>query len=81
MQNSVETSRKDTKDILDSSHLKFGAFQKWEAAGRIGDFGNFLSVFGESPLLPCIPHRLLWLNNSDIMELSSWKGFIMWSIL
>ena len=79
MQNSVETRRKDT---LASSHLKFSAFQKWEAAGRMGDFGNFLSVFAESPLLPCIPHRLFWLKNSDIVELSSCrKGFIMWLIL
>ena len=27
---------------LDSSHRKFGACQKWEPAGRIGDFGIFL---------------------------------------
>ena len=28
-----------------SSHCKFGACQKWEPAGRIGDFGNFLNGF------------------------------------
>ena len=27
-----------------SSHCKFGACQKWEPAGRIGDFGNFWTV-------------------------------------
>ena len=32
---------------------------------------------------PCIPHRsrLFWFNSPDIMEFSSWKRFIMWSIL
>ena len=24
-----------------SSHCKFGDCEKWEPAGRIGDFGNF----------------------------------------
>ena len=28
-------------------HCKFGACQKWEPAGRIGDFGNFLSGFSD----------------------------------
>ena len=32
-------------------HCKFGARQKWELAGRIGDFGNFLNVFAKSPRL------------------------------
>ena len=43
----------------------------------------FLNVFSKSPLLPCIPHRsrLFWLNSPDIIEFSSWKRFIMWSIL
>ena len=88
MQNSVEARRNlYTKlgppvDTLHSSHLKFGAFQKWVAACCTGDSANFVwSVFAENLLMPCIPDRLLWLNNSDIMELFSWKGFITWSIL
>ena len=32
-------------------HCKFGARQKWEPAGRIGDFGNFLNGFAKSPRL------------------------------
>ena len=32
-------------------HCKFGARQKWELAGRIGDFGNFLNGFAKSPRL------------------------------
>ena len=65
---------------LDSSQCKFGAYQKWKPAGRVGDFGSFLNFFAKSPLLPCIPHRsrLFWLNSSDTMEFSSWKRFIMW---
>ena len=61
-------------------HCKFGACQKWEPAGRIW---KFLNVFAKSPLLPSIPHRsrLFWLNSHDIMEFSSWKRFIMWSML
>ena len=30
-------------------HWKFGACQKWQPAGRIGDFGNFLNGFAKSP--------------------------------
>ena len=30
-------------------HWKFGACQKWEPAGRMGDFGNFLNGFAKSP--------------------------------
>ena len=29
-------------------HWKFGTCQKWEPAGRIGDFGNFLNGFAKS---------------------------------
>ena len=29
-------------------HWKFGACQKWEPAGRIGDFGNFFNGFAKS---------------------------------
>ena len=32
-------------------HCKFGARQKCELAGGIGDFGNFLNVFAKSPQL------------------------------
>ena len=32
-------------------HCKFGSHQKWELAGRIGDFGNFLNGFAKSPQL------------------------------
>ena len=34
---------------LDSSHLKFGACQKWEQAGRYKWCWKFLNVFAESP--------------------------------
>ena len=30
-------------------HWKFGACQKWEPAGRIGDFGNFFNGLAKSP--------------------------------
>ena len=30
-------------------HWKFSACQKWDPAGRIGDFGNFLNGFAKSP--------------------------------
>ena len=33
-----------------SSHCKFGACQKLEPAGRIGDFGNLLNVFAKITL-------------------------------
>ena len=32
-------------------HCKFGAHQKWEPAGRIGDFENFLNSFVKTPRL------------------------------
>ena len=32
-------------------HCKFGTHQKWELAGRLGDFGNFLNGFVKSPQL------------------------------
>ena len=32
-------------------YCKFGAHQKWEPAGRIGDFENFLNGFAKSPRL------------------------------
>ena len=32
-------------------HCKFGARHKWEPAGHIGDFGNFLNSFAKTPRL------------------------------
>ena len=32
-------------------HCKFGARQRWELAGRIGDFGNVFNGFAKSPRL------------------------------
>ena len=40
-------------------HWKFGACQKWELAGRIGDFGNLLNGFAKSLLVP----RSSWILN------------------
>ena len=34
-----------------SSYCKFGTCRKWEPAGRIGDFGNFLNGFAKSQRL------------------------------
>ena len=44
-------------------HYKFGARQKWEPAGRIGDFINFLNGFAKSP-------RLIVLN-------TDWVQFVL----
>ena len=68
---------------LDSSLWFLALAQKWEPAGRIGDFEKFSNVFAKSPLLPCVPHRsrLFLLNRPEIVEFFSWKRFIMWSIL
>ena len=46
-------------------HWKFGACQKWEPAGRIGDFGNFLNGFAKSPQLIVL--------NIDWVQYLSWK--------
>ena len=46
-------------------HCKFGAHQKWELAGRIGDFGNFLNGFAKSPQLIVL--------NIDWVQYLSWK--------
>ena len=46
-------------------HCKFGAHQKWELAGRIGDFGNFLNGFAQSPQLIVL--------NIDWVQYLSWK--------
>ena len=40
-----------------TSHCKFGAYQKWEPAGCRVDFGIFFYVFAKSALLPFIPRR------------------------
>ena len=51
-------------------HCKFGACQKWEPAGRIGDFGNFLNGFAKSQRL--IVLNIDWvqfvLKNSEILH-------------
>ena len=52
-----------------NAHWKFGACQKWELAGRIGDFGNFLNGFAKSPRVL----RWFWklvLKNCAILHLS-----------
>ena len=46
-------------------HCKFGAQQTWELAGRIGDFGNFLNGFAQSPQLIVL--------NIDWVQYLSWK--------
>ena len=38
-------------NTLHSPHRKFGACQKWEPAGRIGDFAIFLNGLAISPRL------------------------------
>ena len=48
-------------------HCKFGACQKWEPAGRMGDFGNFLNGFAKRP-------RLIVLN-SDWVHMTSLGRF------
>ena len=47
-------------------HWKFGAYQKWEPAGRIGDFGIFLNGFAKSPRVL----RWFWILNECNF---SWK--------
>ena len=37
--------------IEHSLYCKFGACQKWQPAGPIGDFGDFLNGFAKSPRL------------------------------
>ena len=53
-------------------HWKFGACQKWEPAGRIGDFGNFLNGFAKSPRVLCTVLNIEWvqfvLKNWDILH-------------
>ena len=34
-----------------NAHCKFGAHQKWELAGSLGDFGHLLNGFAKSPQL------------------------------
>ena len=51
-------------------HCKFGARQKWELAGRIGDFGNFFNGFAKSRQL--IVLNIEWvqfvLKNCEILH-------------
>ena len=44
--------------ITQQLSLKFGTCQKWEPAGRIGDFGNCFNFFVKSPLLPLLHIQL-----------------------
>ena len=45
-------------------HWKFGACQKWEPAGRTGDFGNFLNAFAKSPRVLCLLLNIEWVHLS-----------------
>ena len=53
-------------------HWKFGACQKWEPAGRIGDFGNFLNGFAKSPSVLRTVLNIEWvqfvLKNCEILH-------------
>ena len=49
-------------------HWKFGACQKWEPTGRLGDFGNFLNGFAKSPR---VLHTVL---NTE------WVQFVLWNV-
>ena len=62
---------------LVSSPCKFGACQKSEPAGRMGDFEKFSTFSAKSPLLPGILHRsrLIWLNSPDIFGILFMKTF------
>ena len=48
-------------------HCKFGARQKLELAGRIGDFGNFLNGFAKTPRLN-IDRVQFVLKNCEILH-------------
>ena len=51
---------------------KFDACQKWEPAGRIGDFGNFLNGFAKSPRVLRTVLNIEWvqfvLKNCEILH-------------
>ena len=53
-------------------HCKFGARQKWELAGRIGDFGNFWNGLIKSPRLIVLNILIDWvqfvLKNCEILH-------------
>ena len=53
-------------------HWKYGACQKWEPAGRIGDFGNFLNGFAKSPRVLRTVLNIEWvqfvLKNREILH-------------
>ena len=51
-----------------SSHCKFGACQKWEPAGRIGDFGNFFSTVSLKAHA-CLDRPKFWINIICIAKL------------
>ena len=50
-------------------HCKCGAHQKWELAGRMGDFENFLNDFAKSPqlIVPNIDGVQFVLKNCEIL--------------
>ena len=53
-------------------HWKFGACQKWQPAGRIGDFGNFLNSFAKRPRVLRTALNIEWvqfvLKNCEILH-------------
>ena len=85
---SLKLRIKIINSLLCCPDTKFLALQIWPLSKVRTDwlyrwFWKFFNVLAKSLLLLCIRHRsrLFWLNNPDIMEFSSWKRFIMWSIL
>ena len=43
-------------------HCEFGACQKWEPAGRVGDFENFLNGFPKSPCAQSMVLNIEWVQ-------------------
>ena len=58
--------------LYHSWHWKFGSCQKWEPAGRVGNFGNVLNGFAKSPRLVVlnIDWVQLVLKNCKVLHLS-----------
>ena len=54
-------------------HCKFGARQKWEPAGRLGDFGNFFNGLAKSP-------RLTWILTECNLSWKSVKYCILFEV-
>ena len=57
-----------------SSHCKFGACQKREPAGCIGDFGDFLNGFVKSPRLIVLNIELVQFVSKNCEILPSFRG-------